>query len=252
MIDAYTHLDLTCADPIADMRARMAEAGIEYALVVETWKGDNLPWLQKLVAEPSRQFRVVLCFRPEQPQPPPAALRNDMVMGLRVKTGDLPRLAGLEAGLEAAGKWLVPHAERGIGPLKTELLALRQRAPGLHIYLPHLGWPRRKNLDDPEWEAAVTELALIGDMVVGVSAIEYFSRLPFPHPDVEAFVAYLVQKFGSAAITTASDYPLFEKSKYAAYMQLAHEWIRRADVHWSPRFERDFARPDALGPTAGT
>ena len=180
MMDAYTHLDLTCADPLADMQARMAQAGIDRALVVETWKGDNLPWLQKTMADPSPQFRVVLCFRPEQRQPSRADLRNDMAVGLRVRTGDLAHLAGLEVELEAAGKWLVPHAESGIGPLHKELLALRQRAPGLHIYLPHLGWPRRENIDDPEWEAAISELAAAGDMVVGISAIAHFSRSLFP------------------------------------------------------------------------
>jgi len=238
MIDAYTHLDLTCADPIADMKARMASAGIDSALAVETWKGDNLPWLQKMVAEPSPQFRIVPCFRPDQQQPSADTLQNGIVMGLRVRTADLRQLQGMETLLAASGKWLIPHAEDGIGPLKKELLALAQRAPCLHIYLPHLGWPRQNKIDDREWEAAVTELHAIPGMVVGISALAHFSREPFPHKDVEPFAARLMEIFGAASVVAASDYPLFEKNLYAEYMQLAQAWIRRADAQWSPRFER--------------
>ena len=92
-----------------------------------------------------------------------------------------------QRGSQASGKWLVPHAENGIGPLRKELLALAKRTPGLQIYLPHLGWPRQEKIDDQEWEAAVSELHEIPGMVVGISAIAHFSREPFPHPDIETF-----------------------------------------------------------------
>jgi predicted TIM-barrel fold metal-dependent hydrolase len=251
MMDAYTHLDVTCADPIADMKARMAHAGIESALAVETWKGDNLPWLHQMMAEPSPQFRVVLCFRPDQRQPSRDVLQNGVVVGLRVKTADLHQLPGMATGLETSGKWLVSHAENGIGPLKKELLALAQRAPGIQIYLPHLGWPRQDKIDDQEWEAAVSELHEIPGIVVGISAIAHFSREPFPHPDVEPFAARLIEKFGPASVVAASDYPLFEKNLYTQYMQLAQAWVRRADARWSPHFERAFNRVASRGPEAG-
>jgi len=251
MMDAYTHLDLTCADPIADMKARMAHAGVDRALAVETWKGDNLPWLQKLMAEPSPQFRVALCFRPDQRQPSRDVLQNAAMMGLRVRTADLPQLHGMSTWLATSGKWLVPHAENGIGPLRKELLALTKRAPRLQIYLPHLGWPRRDNIDDPEWEAAVSELHSIPGMVVGISALAHFSREPFPHPDVETFAARLIEIFGPASVVAASDYPLFEKNLYTQYMHLASAWVRRADAQWSPHFERAFNSGASCGPEAG-
>jgi predicted TIM-barrel fold metal-dependent hydrolase len=250
MIDAYTHLDLTCADPIADMKARMAHAGIEGALAVETWKVDNLPWLQQMMAEHSPQFRVVLCFRPDQRQPSPDVLQNGAVMGLRVRTADLRQLQGMATRLETSGKWLVPHAERGIGPLSKELLALAKRTPGLQIYLPHLGWPRQDKIDDPEWEAAVSELHEIPGMVVGISTLAHFSREPFPHPDVEPFATRLIEIFEPASVVAASDYPLFEKNLYTQYMQLAQAWVRRADARWSPRLAQAFSEA-SRGPEAG-
>jgi len=248
MMDAYTHLDITCPDPIADMQARMAHAGIDRALAVETWKGDNLPWLQQMMAEPSPQFRVVLCLRPEQRQPSQGVLQNDAVMGLRVRTADLRQVQDMAARLVNSGKWLVPHAENGIGPLRRELLALAERAPGLQIYLPHLGWPRQEKIDDQEWEAAVSELHEVPGMVVGISAIAHFSREPFPHPDIERFAARLMEIFGPASVIAASDYPLFEKNLYKQYMQLAQSWLRRADAKGLPRIEQAFNRAVSRGP----
>jgi predicted TIM-barrel fold metal-dependent hydrolase len=161
-------------------------------------------------------------------------------MGLRVRTADMRQVQEMATRLENSGKWLVPHAENGIGPLRRELLALAKRAPGLQIYLPHLGWPRQEKIDDQEWEAAVSELHEIPGMVVGISAIAHFSREPFPHPDVERFAARLMEIFGPASVIAASDYPLFEKNLYKQYMQLAQGWLRRPDAQWLPRFEQAF------------
>lgn len=248
MMDAYTHLDITCPDPIADMKARMAHAGIARALAVETWKGDNLPWLHQIMAEHAPQFRVVLCFRPDQRQPSGDALHNAPVMGLRVRTADMHQVKEMAMWLATSGKWLVPHAENGIGPLRKELLPLAKRTPGLQIYLPHLGWPRQEKIDDQEWGAAVSELHEIPGMVVGISAIAHFSREPFPHPDIETFAARLMEIFEPASMVAASDYPLFEKNLYTEYMQLAQAWVRRADAGWSPRFEHAFDSGTSRGP----
>jgi hypothetical protein len=240
MIDAFTHLDSTCADPIADMQARMAQAEVASALAVETWKGDNLPWLHQMISTPFSQFRVVPCFRPEEGQPPLSLLQNRMVAGLRVRTADLHRLQQEVVYMESSGKWLVTHAENGIGPLRDELLALIRRTPHVHVYLPHLGWPRQNKIDDKEWEAAVSDFRTIPGMVVGISAIPHFSREPFPHTDVEPFATRLIEQFGAASIVAASDYPMFEKTLYADYMHLAQAWVCRADARWSPRFASVF------------
>jgi predicted TIM-barrel fold metal-dependent hydrolase len=128
------------------------------------------------------------------------------------------------------------------------LLALANRAPGLKIYLPHLGWPRQDKIDDQEWGAAVSELHAIPGMVVGISALAHFSRQPFPHADVEPFAARLIEIFGPASVVAASDFPLIEKNLYAEYMQLARAWIRRADAQWSPRFEQGFNSGVPHGP----
>jgi hypothetical protein len=108
MMDAYAHLDMSASDPIADFQSRMASAGIERAIAVETWSGDNLTCLERLLDSSASQFRVALCFRPERQLPVQHPLDHHSVIGLRVKTADLRCLGETATLLESSGKWLVP------------------------------------------------------------------------------------------------------------------------------------------------
>jgi L-fuconolactonase len=142
-----------------------------------------------------------------------------------VKTADLHRLGRIPAMLESTGKWLLPHAESGIRALAEELLQLSAARPGLPIYVPHMGWPRRDQQDDKDWRESVAMLSRLPNLVVGISAIAHFSREAFPHNDVAPFAAHLLATFGAESLVAASDYPLFEKDRYAQYMLLASSWI---------------------------
>lgn len=228
MIDAYCHLDMSVAQPISDLERRMDAAGVDRALMVETWSGDNRICLQQLVASSSTRFRVAPCFRPDEPQSGSEFLSMEMVRGLRVKTHDLNRLGAIAATLEATGKWLLPHAESGIRKLAGELLQLADLYPQLPIYLPHMGWPRRDRQDDGDWLESTASLRKLPNVIVGVSAMAHFSRGAFPHNDVAPFASHLLATFGQELLVAASDYPLFEKDRYAEYMQLASDWIANA------------------------
>lgn len=225
MIDGYTHLDISVADPIADLAQRMKSAEIARALIVETWSGDNRGCLRQLMAQPVDAFRIAPCFRPVQVEECADLLTLECVRALRVKTADLERLGPAASALQATNKWLLPHAETGIAALTDKLLRLAQDNPKLQVYLPHMGWPRRDKLDDDGWAASIGALSKLPNLIVGVSAIANFSRDPFPHQDVAPFVSHLLKTFGPEALLAGSDYPLFEKDKYSRYMQLTNDWI---------------------------
>lgn len=225
MIDAYCHLDMCAEQPISDLMWRMDAAGIDRAFVVETWSGDNRACLQQLITSPSTRFRVAPCFRPDEVQSGAEFLSLEMVRALRVRTHDLHRLGSIATTLESTGKWLLPHAESGIGALTKELVRVADLHPGLLIYLPHMGWPRREQQDDKGWRESLSILSRLPNLVVGISAIAHFSREGFPHNDVAPFAAHLLETFGRESLVAASDYPLFEKDRYAQYMQLADDWI---------------------------
>lgn len=225
MIDAYCHLDMSAEQPIADLEWRMDAAGIDRALVVETWSGDNRACLQQLVTSPSTRFRIAPCFRPDETQSGAEFLSLEMVRALRVKTADLHRLGSIATTLASTRKWLLPHAESGIGALTEEIVRITALHSGLFIYLPHMGWPRRDQQDDKDWRESVAMLSRLPNLVVGISAIAHFSREAFPHNDVAPFAAHLLATFGAESLVAASDYPLFEKDRYAQYMLLASSWI---------------------------
>ena len=239
MMDAYTHLDMSASDPIAEFQLRLSSSGIEHALVVETWNGDNSSCLERIVNSSLPEFRVAPCFRPEGGLPSTDFLSKDAVIALRVKTADLSRLGEIGNLLESSKKWLVVHAEKGIAALARELISIRKRHPELHVYVPHLGWPRREGVDDTDWEGAITALSQIRGIVVGISAIAHFSREPFPHNDVATFALHLPKLFSSEYLAVGSDYPMFEKDHYAEYMGLAIEWVYRTLPKWSPILESD-------------
>jgi len=241
MIDAYSHLDMSAADPLRDLALRMNDAGVNRALVVETWSKDNRACLETLLAaprsEPTNQFRAAPCFRPEEGVTCMDAVDHARVGAVRVRTADLRALGPLAAKLAERGKWLLPHGELGIKALTDELMRLAAEHSELQIFVPHMGWPRRDGRDDPEWQECMRTLGNLRQCVVGVSAIAHFSRQEFPHDDVKPFVAHLRSVFAADALVTASDYPLFEKAQYGAYMQLAFDWIDRNDAG-NARLER--------------
>lgn len=236
MIDAYTHLDMSAAQPVADLEQRMNAAGVDRALIVETWSGENRWCLQELMSSPVPAFGVAPCFRPDQEPSGAELLSSEMVRALRVKTADLRRLGPVAAKLASMGKWLLPHAESGIGALTDELLQLARLYPGLPIYLPHMGWPRRDKQDDNDWRDSISRLSKLPNLLVGISAIAHFSQENFPHKDVAPFATHLLATFGPELLVAASDYPLFEKSRYAQYLQLTGDWIG-GSRHNRHRFE---------------
>jgi predicted TIM-barrel fold metal-dependent hydrolase len=134
------------------------------------------------------------------------------------------------------GKWLLPHAESGIGALAERLLQLADLYPQLPIYLPHMGWPRRDRQDDDNWLESISKISKLPNLIVGVSAIAHFSNDAFPHEDVAPFASKLLEIFGPELLVAASDYPLFEKHRYAQYIELAGDWIA-GDKQPGHRFE---------------
>jgi hypothetical protein len=236
MIDAYSHLDMSAEQPIADLERRMDAAGIARALIVETWSGDNRVRLEQLIAVRSTRFRIAPCFRPDQAQSGAELLSLEMVRTLRVRTADLHRLGSIAMTLESTRKWLLPHSESGIGALTEELVRITTVHPGILIYLPHMGWPRRDKQNDKDWHKSISRLGGLPNLVVGISAIAHFSREAFPHNDIAPFAAHLQATFGQESLVAASDYPMFEKDRYAQYMQLAGSWIAKGD-RFGHRFE---------------
>ena len=231
MIDGYTHVDMSAPYPLEELRKRMASAGVTAAFVVETWNEGNHSCIQQLIATPSAQFRGAFCFRSDDQKYLLEKLKAPSVAGLRVRTADLVQLGGLAESLERSGKWLVTHAESGIGRLRDGLIRLAERHPHLCIYVPHLGWPRQDGQNDGDWNTAMRDLSRLPRCIVGISAIAAFSNEPYPHSDIHEFAVQLHEIFGAHRTMIGSDYPLFQKNMYSQYMTLAKQWSQPPSGH---------------------
>lgn len=233
MTDSYTHIDLTSADPVGDLRSKMAAGGILRALVVETLNGDNRDQLVTISNARPSQFRLAFCYRPESADSASRFMADPWVVALRVRTAQLEENTAWIVELETSGRYLLIHAESGIAALVRNARAVAAAHPRLRIYVPHLGWPRNEKKDDPLWRESVHALHAIPNAIIGISSLLTFSREPFPHPDVHAFARELIQLFGPSRLVAGSDFPFIDKPRYAGYVRLAHQWIRSIWPQWS-------------------
>ena len=231
MIDGYTHVDMSTPRPLEDLRRRMESARVTGAFVVETWNGENYACIQQLIKKPSMQFRGAFCFRSNRQRKAFKDLQNPSIAGLRARTVDLAQLGSLAESLEESGKWLVAHAESGIGTLRDGLLRLSERHPTLRIYVPHLGWPCQDRQSDRDWNTAMRDLSSLSSCIVGISAIAAFLSEPYPHRDIHEFAIRLHELFGAQRTTIGSDYPLCQKDMYSQYMSLARQWSQSPSGH---------------------
>jgi Predicted metal-dependent hydrolase of the TIM-barrel fold len=237
VIDAYSHLDLEHPNPIADMEERMHAAGVESALLVETWNGANRGVLEKMLNKgPVDLFRIALCYRKENVQSLRRFLDRGVLTGVRMSTADIASADEICGVIGQAGALLIAHAESGIGALCRAMARMRGGFPQVRIYIPHLGWPANKGEADVDWKPAIRELAAIPSLILGVSAVAHFSRLPFPHEDVREWTMEAVSLLPPSRIAVASDYPLFEKGRYAEYLSLARDWVMSIHPDWSFAF----------------
>lgn len=221
MTDAYAHLDMTHADPLADLAERMGNSGIDSVLIVETWDGKNRGLLEGVRDQPT-----ALCWRGEEAFP-------STVYGARVKTSMLGSADALLTQLEEHHQCLLVHGDGPITSWTRTLDDIASARPALAVYVPHLGWPMFESQPNRGWADCLAALAKQKNVFLGVSAIAHFSRESFPHDDVKVPARIAMELFGADRIVAASDYPMFEKSRYGDYMRLAEEWIRDLWPDWS-------------------
>jgi hypothetical protein len=227
VIDYYTHLDMESANPVADLRARMRAGGVVHALVVEMWNGANYEAMRGLRERGEKWCSLAFCLR----EPFPQNFERGAI--LRVLTSHLEKPGPWLKTLVSRGGLLLPHADRGIGPLTAALKPLIETYPKLRVYVPHLGFPTRDKRPDPAWPLAIEWLSKRANVILGVSALAHFSAQEWPHEDIRLMLESRLRAFGPGRLVTGTDYPYLDKPRYGAYLALAHDWIRRWWPSWS-------------------
>jgi len=114
------------------------------------------------------------------------------------------------------------------------------RRSGIQVLVDHFGDPDlTRGIDQPGFQA-VLRLGRETDAVVKLSAAYRPSRHPFPHEDVEPFVASATEAYGIGRCIWGSDWPFLnttQQVEYGALLRLLSRWLPapadREKVLWS-------------------
>lgn len=217
-------------------RQVLASHGISHALLVQPscYGHDNACMLDAMARSKGR-FKGIAVVAPQATDTEMQSLKAKDVVGIRLNLirSDPEALTRPEAGRFLARvkalDWFVQiyamgQVWRGIGNI------LRQS--GARVIIDHFGEPDpSRGIDQPGFQA-VLELGCETDAVVKLSAPFRTSAQPFPHADVEPFVAAIVDTFGLDRCVWGSDWPFINTSQQVEYGNLLNclaRWLPSPD-----------------------
>jgi predicted TIM-barrel fold metal-dependent hydrolase len=188
-----------------DLRAMMAEAGVDRAILVPpSWEGERIDYSLEAAAKYPDHFAVMGRIPIEQPQ------AREMLetwksypgmLGVRLTfhhAWDRPWMS------DGTADWFWPAAERlGIPvmlnapTLQGEIAEVAVRHPGLRLILDHMG--RVKGMRDDTLAEAVEQtlpLAKHPNVYVKLTQIPECSSPPYPYKSTQPYVRRLIEAFG--------------------------------------------------------
>jgi len=239
-IDCHAHVIAPSRFPYADgpgyklrpdetgdfdaFRRVLASHGISHALLVQPscYGYDNTCMLDAMARSQGR-FKGIAVVAPQATEGAMLSLKREGVVGVRLHLmrSDPEALSrpGAERFLARARAlgWFVEVYARGQVWCGIERI-LRQS--GVTVLIAHLGEPDpSRGVDQPGFQA-VLALGRETDAVVKLSAPFRTSGQPFPHADVEPFVAAVVDSFGLDRCVWGSDWPFLNTSQQVEYGNL--------------------------------
>lgn len=217
IIDAYVHCARDKFLPVEELEKAMASAGIDACLLVQHMGQYNNSYHASIVRQQPEKYKAVCLVD---------TARRDAAEQLEgLLTGQAPEAVGISfVGVRMSAKMiregppcldvlnrhkgtLVLHFPTGIGAHLVMLDQLAEDFPDVTIYVPHLGWPLHEKKASPSWHEAVRQLRQYPKMIFGLSAIYYYSSLPFPHEDVWPYLKHVINSIGAKRIVWSSGFP---------------------------------------------
>jgi predicted TIM-barrel fold metal-dependent hydrolase len=92
---------------------------------------------------------------------------------------------------------------------------------GARVIVDHFGHPDTRLGLDQEGFGDVLALGRGGDAVVKLSSVFRVSRAPFPHRDVDPFIAAILEAFGPNRVVWGSDWPFLNASQTVRFAEQA-------------------------------
>jgi len=219
-------------------RRALASHGIGHALLVQPscYGYDNACMLDAMARSKGR-FKGIAVVAPQATDDGMRSLKEKGVVGIRLNL--------IRSDLEALSR---PDASRFLARVKAHSWFLQIYATGqvwcgiqrilqdsgVRLVIDHFGEPDpSRGVDQPGFQA-VLELGRETDAIVKLSAPFRTSRQPFPHADVDPFVAAVVDTFGLDRCVWGSDWPFINTSQRVEYGNLLGcltRWLPNPDDH---------------------
>jgi predicted TIM-barrel fold metal-dependent hydrolase len=217
-------------------RQVLAAHGISHALLVQPscYGYDNACMLEA-IAQSNGRFRGVAMVHPDATDAEMFVLKEQGIVGVRLhlmlvdpEALSRPGASRFLARVKALGWFIQVYAK---GDVWAGALA-PLRASRVKVVVDHFGEPDvARGVDQPGFQA-ILDLAQETDAVVKLSAVFRSSNQPFPHADVEPFIAATLDAFGVGRCLWGSDWPFINTTQQVAYGnllgQLAH-WVLDLD-----------------------
>jgi predicted TIM-barrel fold metal-dependent hydrolase len=252
LADCHAHIIVPTLFPYADgpgYKPRPDEAGdsdafrrvlanhaVTHALLVQpSCYGYDNACLLDAIARSGGRFKGVGMVPPTVSEAELCRLKEQGIVGVRLHLMlfDPKALARQDTGyflarMKEAGLFVQVYATGDVWA--GALAPLRQS--GVRAVVDHFGEPDPERGLDQSGFQAVLALGRDSEAVVKLSASFRSSRQPFPHADVEPFVAAVIQAFGVDRCVWGSDWPFIDTTQQVEYGRLLSglsRWLPSAD-----------------------
>jgi len=214
-------------------RLALDSHGISHALLVQPscYGYDNACMLDAMARSRGR-FKGIAVIPPRSTNQEMHSLREKGVVGIRLNLmqSDPEALVRADAhqllaGVKALGWFVQVYAK---GDVWSGAFAPLHHS-GVRLLIDHFGEPDPSRGVDQSGFQAVLALGREADAVVKLSAPFRTSARPYPHADVDPFVAAIIETFGLDRCVWGSDWPFLNTSQRVEYGNLL-DWLAR----WVP------------------
>ena len=209
IVDVYTHCGISKYEPIERVRAVMAAAGVNRAVLVQHLGEFDNGYIESVVASGPGHFAGVGLVDHTSARASDDLRRmagSGRFRGVRYITDVIVAATRLLDEAAAAGLIIMLWAPDGIADFVAPLHDFFARNPDARLGVTHLGTPDPS--DGPEFERArrVFELAQYPGAYMHISGMKMFC--PYPHQPLYGLIEEAVETFGPSRLCWGSNYPV--------------------------------------------
>ena len=208
IVDAYAHCGISKYEPINRVRATMATAGVDRAVLVQHMGEFDNTYLERVVAEDPKHLAGVCLVDHEQSDGVRELERwqkTGQFQGVRFTTDVCAAAPQLLAAADELNLIIVLYTPDGIADFVEPLESFLEAHPNARLVLTHLGITGAAELPDLDACREAFRLASFPGTYYQLSGMKMFC--PYPHEPLHELIAEAAEHFGTCRMVWGSNYP---------------------------------------------